>query len=198
MTRLSQYIVHDKKQWFKTIIKDCKPMLKLLKKSPKDYLYRGSDRNISGTIKLKNKGNRSPKYISFELHEYLNSELHKMFGWHPRSDGVFTAAWGIAGDYGKNRYIVLPVGNFTYIVHPSIQQLWNHYDHKSYRPIGEMSPYEKEERLRDINSELKNYKDKNLANIIKGSHYECILNCKSYYIVNMSLEPDLRNIIHGI
>jgi hypothetical protein len=63
-----------------------------------------------------------------ELHDYLDEQFKKKFGWKARSEGVFCVrSKQIAYNYG-NPYSVFPIGNYKYIYSNKIHDLYVHFD----------------------------------------------------------------------
>jgi len=159
-----------------TLIKNCQPFIKELR-GARSLLYRGV-RVIPKTYDKKSpRSDRKPRLLDTELHDILNKETKKMFGWNTRSEGVFTTNnYGNAKSWGKPA-IIFPIGNFKYIWNKNTYNLYNLYD----------SWFDDDDILQEILKELKDYKSTNLSSFLRNPDFtvsEAIIKCKSYYLIN--------------
>ena len=110
--------------------RDCKPFITEYKRSNcKGFLYRGSDRSQGLIQKVRSRVDniRYPKDTPEELHNQLNNEFHKKFGW-PVRNGVFTTGSSIfAKGYGRP-YIFLPIGKYKYVWSESTKDLFEKFE----------------------------------------------------------------------
>ena len=123
-------------KWWDKIQKDCKPILKVYKKSSKDttYLLRG-DRKSRLFLDKKVRKDRVPKDTPQDWHEGFDEAFNSIFGWEARSEGLFcSASKTISGGYGNSLYVVFPKGEFDYIYSTDIKDLYAHIE-------GEMESY---------------------------------------------------------
>lgn len=183
--RFQQYINEtvdpdDVEQIWEAIEKDCKPFLKEARKA-KRFLWRGAHGN--DTIeKLSPRKERKPRFIPIELHQWLDKTLKDLFGWKPRSEGLFTAGLDVARNFGPTVRMIFPIGRFKYIAmdRNNLGQLYNYYDRFDYY----VSLDGLEAVKKDIYNIIKKYETKGLWKFLKENEYECILNCKTYYSVH--------------
>lgn len=189
---------------YNALKKNCSKYLSYIKKANnsdfyKSYLFRGlrnSPKVIRGYSKFKaKKTEREPRYISTGLHKILNDALFKIFGWKPRTEGIFTGDFQIALKFAShnasNVYMFAPIGNFKYIWRPEIYNLYTYYDMKKYERIPD------EDRIREIQEELDEYDDKNLNRAFRAHNMECIVKCDSYYLVDMEILQKVHDMILG-
>jgi len=156
--KLQRYLVESEERilrygplvW-RELKKNCKPFLKEFKKTEikgkgklgQFWIWRGADKGISttpGYKEIKPRGNRMPKDMPGPLHNKLDDEFYSKFGWHARSQGVFTTSnRRTAAGYGKP-YIFFPTGHYEYIWSPQIEDLFTfaeregliNYDYEAY------------------------------------------------------------------
>jgi len=138
LTESDNAIVENGPRIWQILLSECRPFLKEFKKTGlagKRWIWRGSAKNIPG----KNRGikaiiprtDRRPKDMSRELHNKFDEDLHDVFGWYPRSEGVFTTGKrSVANSYGKP-YIFFPEGKYQYIWSPDIDDLYGTADDKN-------------------------------------------------------------------
>jgi len=112
-----------------TLNKNCKPIINDLKKSGKQLLWRGTRKSrTKSIIRVTPRQDRYPKDTPEFIHNSLDDEFEKKFGWRPRSSGVFvTARKSDAKSYG-DAYIFFPVGKYRYIYNPNIVDLFGEVD----------------------------------------------------------------------
>ena len=197
MTRFNNFITlkKDDEEEFNSIFienlkKECAPYLKMVKGKE---LYRGIEGEDSAYIKKKVRTNRKPKDTPIEIHEYLDKELHRRFGWYPRSNGMFaTSNFGEADIFGEV-FVVFPVGPVKY--------LWNTKTEDIYKWLSDLfrnmvdpswsikrdwyraSKEQREDFMKTISGKhsiIDNYTNKGLQNAIEKEH-EIVFNCKEYY-----------------
>jgi hypothetical protein len=123
---IDPYIVNS---IWKKLTKDCMPFLKELKKSnsPRDkFFYRGfHGGNLYSEIdKKKVRNNREPSDTPLAIHNYLNKEFKKKFGWNVRGEGSFaTSDKERAGGYGTP-FLFFPVGKYKYVWSEEVSDLY--------------------------------------------------------------------------
>lgn len=131
--KFRQYITEEygslaaKKIW-NMIERDCKPFLKETRKGG-GFLWRGAVGSGEEEIEKRTvRKDRRPRFIPEKLHEWLDKNLKDLFGWNPRSEGLFTAAHDTARIFGRAR-MVFPIGRFKYIVLDSknLRLLYRHW-----------------------------------------------------------------------
>jgi len=106
------------------IKKNCQPVLRELNsQETPPLLYRGIKSNdpiFIGTVRK----NRRPKDTGIEYHNLFNNSFFKLFGWKPRSEGLFVSGevWSTKS-YGDT-YIIFPMGDFKFIYSPNVIDLY--------------------------------------------------------------------------
>jgi len=164
---------------WEAIEKDCKPFLKEARKGG-DFLWRGAEIGNDTIEKGTVRKDRRSRFIYKTLHEWLDKSLKELFGWKPRSEGLFTGSHYITSRFGQPR-MVFPIGKFNYIVLDSknIKLIYRYYDEFGY--VHELKEKAIKKAIYDI---IKKYKTKGLSKYLKENEYECIVNCKNYYSVH--------------
>lgn len=184
---------------------ECQPFLELYKNTHIE-LWRGVTQQFIDkhsteigklAYKVKHK-NRKPVDTPIELHDRLNSEFIKKFGW-PVRDGVFCLPdSGIAQSYAQEAsfkndsrsevFLLIPVGDFRYCWSPKYKDLT--VDIKTSVPM-----YKKSEWRNELNN-LSNIKIKNIVNTykdtdIEGANYygkkqasEISIDCDEYLLIS--------------
>jgi hypothetical protein len=125
------------------------------------------------------------------LHNELDKELNKKFGWKVRSEGVFTtSSKSHASVYGKP-YIFFPDNSFKYVFNPEITDLYT-----ELIGVGALTTTDK------ININIWNvvkhkiidgYQSNNLIMAFQNSK-EVSFKCKYYYLIH---ELFIRELIDG-
>jgi hypothetical protein len=119
----------------KLIRKDCKKYINEVVKS-NIVLYRGMfdstpSRGKSihdGFFRIKTRKNREPADTPIEIHNYINNQFKKNFGWNVRSEGVFVVKnKRISWNYGT-AFIFFPIGDYKYIYSNKIYDLYTHIE----------------------------------------------------------------------
>ena len=120
--RLKHFITESKDidiAFIKKLKKECKEYFYESRQFKKNLpLYRGMKKRISTYEIITPRKNRKPLSTDPVVHELLNKEFKKQFGWAARSEAVFCI-----GDYPPNiygeRYYMFPIGKFDF--------LWSRY-----------------------------------------------------------------------
>jgi len=213
--RLNRFITEgtSTKQWedlSSTLEKDCKPFI-LEIKGMKSLLYRGSSKDTSFYTKIKQRQDREPLYNDPDLSGMMDEWTNQYWGFKARSQSTFTTAnVDVAKGYGRGAYIVFPIGKYRYAWNKDVSNLYALYDSFDAQVISEydkMGGYDDEEiTMMDakemvyknlILPELKKYRTSNLNKYLKMGPWsssdftECIINAKSYYLINRVWEPTL-------
>jgi len=102
--------------------RDCKKFIDEIR-GTKSLLYRGTMKFVNDYAIFNSRiDDRRPRDLNVDLHNDLNNEFVKKFGWKVRN-GVFAVSLkSIAGGYGLP-YIFLPVGNYKYVWSPSVYDI---------------------------------------------------------------------------
>lgn len=97
-----------------TIKRDCKYTIQVCQKH-KSFFYRGMKSSNASHGEKTVRQDRKPKDSGEGLHKIWDEVLEDVFGWKPRSQGLFvTTDMDLAGDFGRE-YIVFPVGKWNYL-----------------------------------------------------------------------------------
>lgn len=108
------------KEIIKLIEGNCKPFLKEFS----NPLYRGTI-DYSMFIKKTRRKDRKPKDLQKVLHETLDEIFYDLFGWYPRSEGVFvTSDPSQARSYGESFYF-FPIGKYRYVYSNRVYDLYS-------------------------------------------------------------------------
>lgn len=108
---------------WKKITKDCQPFLREIRKGS-ELVYRGMGNHRGNGLKDVRK-NRNPVDTSKKVSQYVDKVLYDMFGWHPRSEGLFvTGDLKFGQRYGALK-AVFPVGRFIYLWSPTTRDSYN-------------------------------------------------------------------------
>ncbi|MFW6046287.1 MAG: hypothetical protein ACOCP4_00590 [Candidatus Woesearchaeota archaeon] len=82
-------------------------------------IYRGYKKGINDfMVRKTTRKDRKPRFIPKEIHEGLDDILKKLYGWKPRSNGVFTGDEHLAAKFGQGiskTYMFFPIGKYEYI-----------------------------------------------------------------------------------
>jgi len=175
-----------------TLQKRCMPFLKEFDAS----IYRGYQKGLGNRMIARKaaRKDRIPRFIPIEVHKELDDLLESMYGWRPRSNGVFTADKTSAGHFGmgiQNTFMFFPAGKYQYIWTAQISELYKYYD-----DLTKENPATPE--YEDIKDNLINfiksgiYNTNRLKKIVKNDiPYEAIFNCESYYLVDTDIKNEI-------
>ena len=182
MVKFREYITEEKftlDSEIEAISRDCKPFLKSLKGST-HLLWRGSNKQSKPFEKLKPRSDRRPVDMDPLIHEFLDDEFNRKFGWKARSEGLFCCG-GEAATYGYGKAtIVFPIGKFKYVWSPSIEDLYSTLSSVNIMVArrDELSTKDKNEIIKYV----KTYTDKDIKKYLsKGTWFEIAIKCDSYW-----------------
>lgn len=159
--------------------KDCRPFLNQVSRCSKwgDYIF---IRNVghgfpSGKIILQKRvrQDRRPSDTPEIIHNYINDELEKKFGWRPREQAAFTSPHYIRAEAGYST-MFFPIGKFEIVWHPKVRDLYTHAD---------IWIEDQQFDTREIDSIIEGYKSGGLCGALK-SRNEVMFRCKTYYLVS--------------
>ena len=118
---------------FNIIIKElydkCYPFIKEINKQQiKGFIFSGRENDvIKYTGKVRK--NRNPKDSPIKTHNILDKLFKKKFGWKARSNAIFcTGNIHTAAAYGKNVYMIFPIGKYKFLWSPEIDDLYETID----------------------------------------------------------------------
>ena len=186
--KLKQYLTETMPPAFSEIVpileKNCKPMMRVYKKTVKMYSNREdmfcwrSTTLSNGIYEVKRRRkNRKPRNTDVKVTATLDKEFKQQHGWKPRTEGVFTSSMSNAEGYGPNMCMFFPFGNLDYLHAPGIGDLFiqsSMYGVDSSHHTGAESSY------RNL---VKKYKDTGLIVGLKDED-EFMFNCDKYLVVD--------------
>jgi hypothetical protein len=147
------------------IEKDCRPFLELMVEKKLKPLLRGAkkidpEKSIEiGLYKKKTRTDRKPMDMPRDIQELFDDHFIANFGWPARSSGVFTTfSDKISSGYGNEDFIILPIGEFSYIWNPNVKDLFTLLEDYNY--LYEPYPEDEEEEywsMNDVRTGLGNF-----------------------------------------
>lgn len=191
------------------IQKRCKPFLQEIRGCRSRTLIRGKrDLNVDKFAKVKRRENRLPMNMSPDYMRFLDDVFQDVFGWRPRSTGVFSEfSKAIKSGYGTP-YLLFPIGNFRYLYSNDIADFYLDDAMKSpvmYHPRkNEITFNDKIVRAMYSDLELeelskkevmkrwvkKAFKNKNICRA-KNDH-EIMFDCDYYYLVHSDYYQEIQ------
>lgn len=190
-------------------------------------LWRGMTLLNTEFVKLQGDRTRTPSDTSPYMHRLLVDHLNKQFGWPYRHSGVFcSSARSQAYSYGDNLFLVFPIGDYSYVYSPKIQDAYQSFDNHT-NPDG---PKMMEEILSamgktaaefdgDMEDEdyyrkwfnlvyeylekYKPYTDKYLKHVLDSNSalqngIEIVVKCDSYYALNVLPQDEHTKVIKQV
>jgi hypothetical protein len=193
--------------------KNCMPYINFLKGCD-SLLLRGSKKSIKMFDKVDQRQDRKPALIGKELSVIMDDWTKDNWGFRARSQSAFaTNRIKASRSYGHT-YLMFPIGKFDYAWNDDVGFLYGHYDSFDYltsekyldinknsaSKADEISHEEADKLVFDeyIVPQLNAYTvNKGLNTYLKGDNWnktgfsECIVHCKSYYLINMEWDSTL-------
>jgi len=180
----------------------CQPFLK--EWDGNNFLYRGMKHSFTYDIKQV-RVDRKPKDIPLILHEMLDKEFKKQFGWNARSNSVFCTGNKTSTEEYGNAYVIFPCDNYKYISSEKVEDLYlhllrwettksslykNHFEKTIYNKQSILDNYrlyyddymflpKLELFFKDL---VKTYTNRNLNRLILVGN-EILINCKQYIAI---------------
>ena len=117
----------DPETFVKKIKKECSQIIAIYKKHSGKVLYRGIKSYPSDYTYIIPRTNRTPMDTPSEIQEQIDRGFYHVFGWKPRSEGVFCVAdIGTARNYssGRRASVIFPKNGFKYVWSPEILDLY--------------------------------------------------------------------------
>ncbi len=166
------------------INRDCSVFLKESKGFP---FYRGSKTAKVKTFKkITPRKDRKPLDTPLILHNEINKEFKKQFGWYVRSEGVFCTGDSAQTNYFGDMYIMLPIGSYKYVWSPSIIDFGVELEYRGVYNNGSDNIYlEPEQYNKIIEDMVETYRNTDLYGAWK-SRNEVSIQCKEYYLIKPS------------
>jgi hypothetical protein len=182
-------------------------IFQLYRKSDKNFLYRGVKADIYHYEKRSRRKDRQPKDMPKHLHDLLDYEFNRRFGWKARSEGVFVVPnQTMARGYGTP-YIFIPLGKYRFLYSDEISDLFSEatgddaifldaIEVAVLNDDTDMIGYLSEEGydLNNVPSErdvidkmMKTYTNKNINNAINLYKHEIMFDCNEYLLFESSV-----------
>lgn len=202
---INEALTPQKWEELKTVLeRDCMPYIKETK-GCQSLLRRGSKDMFLFYGKKTQRQDRKPRMVDQDIHQMMDDWTKKNWGFRARSTSTFaTNREHNARMYGSP-FFMFPIGNFKYAWNDNVTELykvydgWNFYWHETFNHTNDNSTsvYDEidEEQAKEITFNervvpiLQDYKTRDLNKLLrqrgdKQGFAECIVNCKSYYLVN--------------
>ena len=169
------------------IIQDCKPFINEVIDIEENVIYRGlqmesfkvrSETIASNVFKAKVRKDRVPLNTKTFIHKSIDDWMNIHFGKKYRSQSIFCAAdRKTVLNFGKP-YIILPIGQFSYVWSPFIEDLYSDVVEINSNKFTE---HNVDEKLDEI-LENAQYKNTDLTDaIINYPSHEIMIECEEYY-----------------
>ncbi len=186
MTKFINYLNENKV--YENIRKDCSKILGFYKAYNFNYfLWRGSRKHWSWD-KIVPRKDRKPLDTPLKLHQLLDKEFQKKFGWKVRNEGVFVTSDPVtASRYGKE-YIFLPANGFKYIFNWKIPDLFIRLG--SLGVIDETNTLNMSKWEHHKDSIINNYESGNLVDAFRHG-VEVVFKCDFYYLIDHIFIKDI-------
>ena len=181
----------------KILEKDSKTMLKFMrnKKIGFDRYYSKFNGPDIGTYTPHK--DRKPMDTPLEVHRAIDKEFNKIFGWKPRSQGVFTSV----GDFEKMRFlpgrygVFFPVGDFKAIYNSSGKihdfyvwfrdQAYDYFNGGNWRSAGKKD--KNMFMLNRIIPVIKSEYSNDLNKLTKTTRTEIMFKCNKYHLIRSEI-----------
>ncbi len=174
--KLTDSLKEDIDDLIQSIKRECKPWLSSIKgcTAGRRNIWRGIDSN-DDMLRKTVRTDRRPADTVKETHERNDKLFNRVYGWKPRSSGLFVnGGVGIATSYGFGEpFLVFPIGKYIFLWSNTIQDLY-----------ATSNRIESDKKLTDMIR--KSYSDKNICRAI-SSQNEIMISCKSYYALKYSV-----------
>lgn len=160
---------------------------------------RGAKESVKTYVEITPRKDRRPSDTPQWLHDYLDKEFKKKFGWSPRSSGVFCLPIPKESAYPTYK-LVFPFDGYKYLWNPNVDDLFVQLRDFVYSMDGAMDVHYLApgfhgttgigEALKEKIDELVfGYRATDLGDAIRIN--EIMLSCKKYYLVNLMYANDL-------
>ena len=214
---------------FKLLSKNCSKFINELKlnNENKEIFFRGFQENIEDIEEITRRKGRNPKDLGIYTHNEIDSNLFDIFGWKPRSEGVFaTVGIALAKAYNtpsstfenrKNPYIFFPIGDYSYVFNKDITDIYDTYDNECldikwdeedyrdmYYDVKDITDEDieimRQEKIDEQESRKQEIIDGYQKNRLQDSYphsVEVIFNCDTYYLINYKYLEDIKKFIYS-
>lgn len=179
-------------KYCKPFLKEWMPVVKSWNKKKMPWLFRGSHADLNDIYGLKKvRTNRNPMNLTDKAHAIIDDLMYKHFKIRGRTQCVFTS-----GHYDPlygNAYLIFPVGQYKYLWHDDIKDLFMRY---------EWAPYDREklithpDNMKALSDRIKEYKTKDLGWAIRSGN-EIMIQCKKFVYVDGKHRVPLRELIEA-
>lgn len=189
-------------------------------------LWRGTTLVNTQFAKLPGNITRNPSDTSPEMHRLLVQHFDDHFGYPYRHAGVFcSSARSQAFGYGDNLFLVFPIGDYSYVYSPDIQDAYHAFDNhtspdgprmldKILSAMGRSSAeFDLEDRsdfdhawfnlVYQYLEKYKPYTDKYLKNVLDSKSsfekgVEIVVKCDNYYVLNALPSEEHESVIKKV
>ncbi len=152
------------------IDKKCKYAKSILKGK---LLFRGM-RDKPNTFIQSVRQDRQPMNTSKKTHVQLDEIFQTLFGWKPRSSGLFVTGNQIQADQYGYVFIIWPIGKFKFIYSSLVKDMFMSIHMIKAKKRDRAGEESLEEFIKD------NYTDKNIIKAV-NEKTEIMIQCKQYY-----------------
>lgn len=139
------------------------------------FLYRGSH-PYDSFDKIIPRMDRKPMNTNPEVSAMFDEEFEKLFGWKPRSEGVFCTGRNVRSELYGDPYIVFPKNGYQFIWSKRINDLYIDSGIYGYNMD------KVEEVSKKIRSLVLSYRDHGMRKAIR-SGVEVTIKCDYYYVI---------------
>lgn len=208
--RLKTYVINEAKkdltpiephEWIDKVKNECGRFLKDLKSGPNN-LIRTESFTPKDTqwvfVTRKNIKGRRPKDMHPDFSKKIDNAMKELFGWKPRSDGLFCYIHPKSGELKNIFYSVIPAGDYKYVWSPMVQDLYVDYHYIDLSIIENVTP----KQLKDGG-----YTDKGW-NKIKRKMIEISVSAPKFYMISgtytytcktfLNRHPELEDVVKRI
>jgi len=160
-------------------------------------LYRGIKKKFIWDI-ITPRTNRKPLDTDIKIHNLLDKEFKKQFGWKVRSQGVFCTGGWPNRRYG-NVYYIFPVGKFEFVWSPDIRDLTGSLVNAGILNTKyKLDPDISEDTVNEvIFSMVSTYEDTNFLEALRSEN-EISIKCKRYYALSTDIVDKMPDIYEAL
>jgi hypothetical protein len=187
--RLEQYLLTEEykpEEVIEMVRKNCSEALDAMSRTH-NALWRGSNDRIEYIKEFTPRKDRRPRDTKQWVHELIDEEFEKRFGWRVRSEGTFaTASKAHADTFGDEGYLFFPFDGFEVVWSDKVSDLTNRLAEVNYSL--DRFKEEEAEKMKILAKKLmdkwmKTYEEGNIDKAIY-SMGEIAFKCSKYYLVS--------------
>lgn len=213
---VSTKFAQERDKIFNNIRKNCSQILDIYKTTINrsalkgGLLYRGLKKKVKmGEVKTgRLEKGRIPKDTPVVVHNWLNEQFKKRFGWSVRDGVPVTTAYGQAQGYGEV-YIFFPFNGFKYVYSDEVLDLYTDLPGIADADPWTFDLHEWQLMYKDeIDEIIDSYTNKGLEKLLSknssifGSSKEIMFNTSKYYLMSYTMVnyigvEEFDNFIHG-